>query len=105
VAQEFAKAFYNSKAWLKCRASYIADRTAIDGGLCQRCGEELGYIVHHKEWLTPENVNDPDIALNHDNLEYVCLLCHNKIDQESEDARYRFGPDGQVIPILPPSER
>ena len=29
-----------------------AEQVAIDGGLCQRCGQELGYIVHHKIWLT-----------------------------------------------------
>jgi DNA-directed RNA polymerase subunit RPC12/RpoP len=99
MAREFAKALYNSKSWLKCRASFIADRTAIDGGMCQRCGVELGYIVHHKDWLTPENINDPDIALNHSNLEYVCHLCHNKIDGEEENAQYRFDSEGQLIPI------
>ncbi len=102
MAKDFAKAFYRSKAWLKCRASFIAQRLAIDGGMCQRCKDKLGYIVHHKEWLTPGNINDPDIALNHSNLEYVCHDCHNGIEIEGDEARYRFDEEGQLIPILPP---
>jgi hypothetical protein len=30
-------------------------------------------IAHHKIYLTAENVTDPDIALNPDNLEALCL--------------------------------
>ena len=48
-----------------CRAAYIAERVAIDGGLCETCGLVPGQIVHHTVWLTEDNVNDPDIALNH----------------------------------------
>ncbi len=48
MAKDWAKAFYKSAAWQKCRDSYIAKRIAADGGLCEECQEELGYIVHHK---------------------------------------------------------
>lgn len=96
MARDFAKPFYDSAAWQKCRAAFIAERVVIDGGMCQRCGQELGYIVHHREWLSPENIVDPDVALNHENLEYVCQTCHNKIELEEEEPRYRFTPDGQV---------
>lgn len=96
MAQEFAKPFYNSAAWRKCREAFIAERVSIDGGVCQRCGQELGYIVHHREWLTPENIINPDVALNHQNLEYVCLVCHNGVEREEEAPRYRFTPEGQV---------
>jgi hypothetical protein len=37
----------------------------------------MGYIVDHIEELTPANITDPNIALNHDNLQYLCLDCHN----------------------------
>lgn len=95
TARAFAKKFYKSTKWLKCRASYIAERRAIDGGLCERCRQVMGYIVHHVIWLTPENVNDPEITLNHDNLEYVCLDCHNRIE---EGERYcLFDERGQVM--------
>ena len=77
MAKEFAKAFYKSKAWIKCRASYIASVQ----GLCERCLEKgyivNGYIVHHKILLTPSNIDNPDITLNWDKLEYLCHTCHN----------------------------
>lgn len=37
-----------------------------------KCGRP-GAIVHHKEHLTPQNINDPDITLSEDNLELLCL--------------------------------
>ena len=63
MAREFAKSFYNSAAWKKCRLAYIAYRKRVDGGMCESCHEVAGYIVHHKTELTPENINNPDIAL------------------------------------------
>ena len=33
--------------------------------------------MHHIEELTPFNINDPNITLNFDNLEYVCKVCHD----------------------------
>ena len=71
MAQAFAKAFYKSKKWRKCRAAFVASRVNIDGGLCQICRDAPGYIVHHKVWLTPENITDPDIALNPANFLYA----------------------------------
>ncbi|MGZ0131878.1 HNH endonuclease [Priestia megaterium] len=69
----YAKRFYKSSAWLKCRASYILLRH----GLCERC-EGVGKIVHHKIYITPTNIYNPSITLNHDNLELLCQDCHNK---------------------------
>ncbi len=68
MAREFAKAFYKSKKWLQCRNSYIQERILIDGGMCEVCHEQLGYIVHHKETLTENNINNPEISLNHEYL-------------------------------------
>lgn len=69
--------------------------------MCETCGNrtgELGYIVHHKTWLTPENINDPSISLNHDNLKYSCLICHNREKEtEQEEARYYFNAEGEII--------
>lgn len=96
MARDFAKPFYDSAAWRKCRASFIAQRQAVDGGMCQRCGVELGRIVHHRVWLSPENIGDHSVTLDHENLEYVCQTCHNKIEQGEEEPRCRFTPDGQV---------
>lgn|SRR5690554_4519877 len=68
-----AKKFYKSTAWKKCRESYIAKVH----GLCERCGSP-GKIVHHKIYINSENINDPNVTLNHSNLEYLCQVCHNK---------------------------
>lgn len=72
MAREFAKQFYASAAWQHCRTAYIEHVH----GLCERCGRP-GYIVHHKIYLTPDNIEDPGVALSFDNLEYLCLDCHN----------------------------
>lgn len=98
MAQEFAKKFYSSRAWRQCRAGYIAIRKAIDGGLCETCREQPGYIVHHKIRLTPQNINHPEISLNYEHLKYDCLVCHNREGMKEEKPRFRFGPDGQVYP-------
>lgn len=70
-----AKKFYNSKAWKKCRAAYIM---MVPDGLCEHCSYNPGYIVDHIEEINIHNLNDPMITLNHDNLQYLCLECHNK---------------------------
>lgn len=33
--------------------------------------------MHHKILLTPNNINNPEISLNHAHLQYLCLECHN----------------------------
>lgn len=70
--KDFAYSFYRSAAWKKCRQSYIDKRILIDGGLCEECHERAGYIVHHRTLLTPANIRDPEVSLNHANLEFVC---------------------------------
>ncbi|WP_026885395.1 HNH endonuclease [Clostridium beijerinckii] len=99
MAKIFAKRFYNSKEWKKCKASYIKSVN----GLCERC-ERPGYIVHHKKGLTPNNINNPNITLNHNNLEYLCLDCHNAEHDFNREKRsatkkgYKFNDKGELIP-------
>ncbi|SFR15292.1 HNH endonuclease [Desulfoscipio geothermicus] len=89
----FAKKFYKSKAWLKCREAYIASVF----GLCERCPRP-GHIVHHKIKLTPENINNPDVTLNWDNLEYLCLNCHNREHGGASTAEgLRFDENGDLV--------
>ena len=71
--KEWAKSFYKSKAWRQCRDAYFVSQH----GLCERCNGP-GKIVHHKIYLTPDNINDPDISLNWDHLELLCQDCHNQ---------------------------
>ena len=95
----WAQQFYNSREWAQCREAYIASKQ----GLCQRClarGEiNPGEIVHHKQWLTRENINDPSVTLNWDNLELLCWSCHNKEHSKelpiSEEIT--FDAEGNVI--------
>lgn len=83
MAKEFAKSFYNSKAWQRTRDAYKKYR----GGLCERCLKEglyvPGVIVHHKIHLTPGMMNNPDFTLNWDNLELLCKDCH-ALEHEDE---------------------
>ena len=103
MAKEFSKAFYTSRAWQKCRENYGAYR----GWLCESCIRRgvlaYGEIVHHKTELTPENINDPSITLNFDNLELLCRQCHAEAhDKKKRHRRFYFGPDGEIIIKDPP---
>lgn len=76
--------FYRSKEWQSFREVVIAERTAADGFIYD---EETGkpiirkydIILHHKIFLTEENVNDRMISLNPDNIEIVSAATHNRI--------------------------
>lgn len=56
--------------------------------------ESFGYIVHHKSYINASNVWNTEITLNFDNLELLCLDCHNKEHFGSDD----FSIDGELIP-------
>ena len=74
--QPWASAFYKSTAWRNCRDAYARSV----GGLCERCLARgiyrSGEIVHHKVYLSPENIADPAVSLDWENLELVCRECH-----------------------------
>ena len=92
--RDFAKEFYQSKAWRETRA-YIFKR---DFGLCVRCGKP-GEIVHHKRYLTPDNIDDPSVSLNEDNLETLCRECH-ALEHEGElptDRALTFDENGDLV--------
>lgn len=68
-------------------------------GICERCGKR-GTEVHHKIPLTDENLDDPNISLNLDNLELLCTECHNRERKEKEGSNpneIEFLPNGDVI--------
>ena len=64
--------FYNSKAWRRVSAAYMSSKLYT----CERCGKPA-QICHHKKHLDDVNVHDPTVALNPDNLEALCIECHN----------------------------
>ena len=91
----WAKKFYKSKAWQNCRASYIKKVH----GQCERCAKP-GKIVHHTTYLTPDNINDPAISLNHELLELTCPDCHNQEHHgngEAIESGLTFDVDGNLI--------
>ncbi len=65
-------AFYHSKAWKKASAAYMESVNYI----CERCGKPA-QICHHRTWLNAANINNLSIALSFDNLEALCIDCHN----------------------------
>lgn len=97
MAQPWAKSFYNSHQWAQVR-DYIMMR---DRYTCKRCGRPA-QEVHHKEHLSLDNIGDPNITLNPDNLVALCRDCHFR--QHEEDAGrtacepgFRFDENGQLI--------
>ena len=90
--------FYGSDAWKKVRA--LARQRA--GGLCEECLKK-GIIkpaeaIHHKTPITPQNINDPKITLNLDNLVALCADCHAKMHHPTRK-RYKVDRNGKVIGI------
>lgn len=83
--KEWAARLYKSKAWQACRDGYLQSV----GGLCEPCLERgiwrPAEIVHHIVEITPENIDDPRVALSWSNLQAVCRECH----AEKHGARLR----------------
>ena len=80
MAQEFSKNIYNSKRWRKNAKAFAESKHWI----CEQCGRSIGgssgrYIVHHREHLTQSNVTDDYIVYGWDNLQLLCLDCHNSV--------------------------
>ncbi len=86
---EVKRKFYNSTAWRKLSAYYAASK----GWICERCKNKnvdftkpiYGQLhCHHIQELTDDNIQNPDIALNEDNLILLCRVCHNRQHSDSE---------------------
>lgn len=65
--------FYKSKLWQKTRESYLSKVLYQ----CERCSNPAS-IVHHKHYIDESNITDINILLKEDNLEALCIDCHNK---------------------------
>lgn len=83
-------------------------------GLCERCARmgklTPARLVHHKIPLTPNNISDPNIAVNPDNLEALCYECHDDVHRAlgvgygggrgvPEEPRVGFDEFGNVIEL------
>ena len=95
--REFARGFYNTKAWQECREAYAKSQRY----LCENCLAKglyiPGEIVHHIIELNPDNINDPSVTLNFDNLRLVCRRCHAEEHGARKGSRYVITDDGRVI--------
>ncbi len=96
MAREFAKAFYSSKTWQECREEYARSKRYLCENCLKRGIIQAGEIVHHKIELSPENINDPAVALNFDNLRLVCRKCHAE-EHGAKITRYTVDNDGRVF--------
>lgn len=92
--KEFARAFYQSKAWKATRDAYLKSRL----GLCERCGNP-GEIVHHRRRITHRTVNDPAVTLDWANLELLCRSCHAYEHEGSAPTAsgVRFDENGDTV--------
>ena len=83
------KQFYTGREWRRASREYARSQNF----LCERClkkGLVVPYEeVHHKERITLENINNPEITLNWKNLECLCKKCHEAEHQEDSKERYK----------------
>lgn len=100
MARAFAEGFYHSKRWIKCRNGFMQSKNYI----CERCGN-IATICHHIEHLSESNIDDPSVALSWDNLQSLCLDCHNRIHGKSEITQQglKFDQGGNLIKVHPPT--
>lgn len=93
MAQDYAKPFYNSRAWIKCRDAFMASKNYV----CEICGG-LAVICHHVEPITPANIENPNVSLNWALLMAVCVECHNSLHGTSAVAEgLMFDAHGNLV--------
>lgn len=94
LARDFAGNFYKTALWRNARKLYIQSV----GGLCERCYAKgiirHGDTVHHKIHLTAENINNPEVTLNPDNMELLCRDCH--AEEHKSVKRFKVDEMGRI---------
>ena len=97
MARDFARGFYNSQKWRSTQRAYMLSKNYI----CERCGK-VASIVHHKTYISPQNISDPNITLNWDNLEALCTTCHQNehfINGKVTAPGLSFDEEGNLIKL------
>lgn len=109
MARAFAKQFYDSEEWAGVRKAALIR----DGYLCVKCGnpaEEVHHIIH----LTPENIGDPKVTMNLDNVISLCRDCHfaqhrkdkaDGIRKKHGIPLYHFDENGYLVEDIPPGKK
>lgn len=89
--------FYESQTWRDCQAAYMKKANH----LCERClakgRHEPARIVHHRIHLTQENLGDPELMYGFDNLEALCIECHNTEHRRGRKVRRWKFVDGELV--------
>lgn len=49
--------------------------------------KRLRYIVHHKEYLNETNFTNDEVSLDWNNLELLCIDCHNEEHKSNSPTR------------------
>ena len=65
--------------------------------ICERCGKPAT-ICHHKKYLNSRNVTDPEISLNWENLECLCIECHNAEHGPKHPVTI-FSDNGEILKV------
>lgn len=89
-------AFYHLAAWRKLSRAFLLSKYYI----CERCGKPAE-IAHHKQYITPANIHNPEITLNPDNLEALCMASHNAEHFGAGGATaagLTFNENGDIVP-------
>ena len=99
------EAFYVTWTWRKCRTAFAKSK----GNLCEHClkrgiiepgSKDQPLEVHHKIPITADNVNDPNVTMNWNNLELLCKKCHDE-QKAKKPKRWRVDANGRVT-VCPP---
>ena len=89
--------FYESPEWRRCKALYLAKANH----LCEVCQAKGIYtpadIVHHKIPLSADNFGDLKLMFGFDNLQAVCIACHNDIHGKLKRVRRWSFENGELI--------
>lgn len=78
----------------------VPDSMVVPPGVCERCFAmgrlTPAKVVHHKQHLTPQNIDDPKVSLAYDNLQRLCQDCHAAVHSDGDAPRVWFDEHGQM---------
>ena len=91
------RSFYKSARWRYVSSLYLDSVNR----LCEKCLEEgrltPAKLVHHKIHMNKQTVQDDSLAYGFENLQALCLNCHNTIHYgKSLPRRYQI-IDGELV--------
>ena len=100
------------RAWRSARRAAMESWKRVGGGLCppgmcERCFAagrlRPADTVHHVRMLTPDNIDDPSVSLDQDNLMRLCRDCHAEVHaglhERAFEPRVAFDERGRVVPL------